>query len=346
MFCSHDMESDPEGYGISWLPCRKCKNPDLKKKALMEFEKEVKLRKDWLTERRRIDKELKVKKPLLHLETAHFTWTFDIPRMKLNKKVRTSHQALHILAERMEIFYQEFHKKFRTSEKDYINNTFRIMAFSRGVIAQRATGKYAQSHNKSGMMLKVDNPAAYVCWWNKAALPNEEDFFCSLIHNSTHFFTAAYQCGFWSHPVGIFYEGMAHWWEIYWYGHSTTYCRTENHTLSGWINDEWKVKLLKLVKAKKAPPLTESLQPNGGSMSFQQHMIGWSIVDYMMSKSPRKTLDFIAQLKKQKLPRDVFQSIWGISMLRFEEQWKEYVLEVYSQKIKSNPFIKSFSKII
>jgi len=341
LFCSHSIENDPKGFGLDWLPCVKCRNAQVKAKAIKKFEKEVEVVKAWLKERREVDEYCKVRTPLVHIQTKHFLWCWDLPKIRINRKILNCHEGLHLFAQWLEIYYSEFQKALNITDKDNINNFHRFYIFRKCPAAHKATGKYAQQSAPGGKMIKVDKPSAYVTWMDKSKTPEFEDFFCDLIHHATHFFTASYRTGYWSHPTGAIYEGMAHWWEIFWCGQCVTYCRTENHMIGNWINDGWRERALKLTFYPKRPSLVDVLQTNGGSMNANEHILGWSYIDYMIHKDPRKTLDFIANLKEKQPHGEAFQDIWGCSILAFEEQWVNYVKTNYVLKDDSKPFIKS-----
>lgn len=328
-FCSFTMESDKNGLGNPWLPCVKCRNPDVQAKAEAEFKKVIGVRKEWLAERREIDKFLKVKKPLYHLETEHFVWAWDIPKLKAGRKTYDAHGSLHLYASRMEKFYSDFLERHKITPGDNLYNFHQLYVFRRQKTAQAATGKYAQQYSISGRMTKPGYQSAVVTWWDKSMMPTDEDLFRYLVHNVTHLFTSSYKTGHWCYQTGMVYEGIAHWWEIYYTKTATIYCQQERNKLTDWITEDWKLKVRKLVRGDRVPPLTEMLMTNGGSLVGKEHVYGWSVMDYMIYMDSKKTLDFIALLKDKKPPRDAFMEIWGRSLLSFEEQWKEYVKTKY-----------------
>jgi len=338
IYCSKWMEDDKKGMGMPWLPCEGCRNEQLKAKAVEEFNKEIEIRKAWLAERRDVDKFLKAKKPLLHLQTEHFTWCWGISKVKVGKRVLRAHEALHLYAARMEKFYSEFQRVHKITDADNGNNIHFIYAFERMMVGQRATSKYTGNASKTGASIKIGDPSGYVTTWNKNKMATEEEFHNNMIHVAVHLFTGAYkEVGYWAYPVGVAYEGLAHWWEFYWYNMATTHCAQEQSGMNNWEPREWRPKVRKKVLANRVPSIAESLLKDTGSLNASEHFIGWSYIDYMMSMDTRKTLDFIAVLKEKVPAREAFTRVWKMSPLSFEEKWKEYVKTVYVQKDKRIP---------
>ena len=141
-----------------------------------------------------------------------------------------------------------------------------------------------------------------------------------------------YKRCWWLYEKGFDYEGFSHWWEMYYYKKATTYCYQETSGLSNWVSKKWEAKVKKAVMAGKEPSLPDLAALNGGALDAAQHVFAWSYVDYMMSMDTRKTLDFFDILKQRRPAREAFLEIWSCSMLGFEEKWKAWVMENYSEK--------------
>ncbi len=328
-FCSWAIEKDKEGCGLPWTPCWRCKNEQLKARAIAEFEKLVKEKKEWLVKRREVDAFLKPRKPLLHLETEHFVWTWNIPKLTFKKRAYREHEALHLFAGLMEQFYAEFQKVHKVKEKDNFNTFHQLFCFERQVIARKACMKYGEQASPNGKVTKQMKPSVFVTWWNKTRMPSEEDLHRDFIHNVTHLLTATYKTWWWLYETGFAYEGSAHWWEVYYYKKATSYCFREVNSLSNWVAGKWESKVKKEVLAGKELSLAEILMLPGGSLTAKQHMYSWSYVDYMMFMDPHKTIDFFDILKQKRPAREAFLEIWKSSVLGFEEKWKEYVKTEY-----------------
>ena len=339
-FCSWVIEKDKKGLGIPWIPCENCRNADLKARAEEAFEKEVAIRRVWLAKRREVDTKLKVKKPLLHLETEHFVWAWDIPKMKVEKKTYRMHEALHLYAQRMEDFYAEFQRIHGISDLDNINNLHQIFCFEREVISKKACMFFGKQASPNGKVTKQTKPSVFVTWRNKNKTPMDADFHRDMIHNVTHLLTAVYKTWWWLYDAGFAYEGSAHWWEIYYYKKATSYCFREINSLSSWVSSKWEAKVKKAVLADKAPSITEVLNKPGGVLDAKEHVFSWSYIDYMMAMDPHKTIEFFDILKQKRPPREAFLNVWGMSVLGFEERWKEHVRTKYSLQDDNIPMSK------
>ena len=319
------VEEDTRARGLAWIPCPKCRNPELKARAEAEFARLVKARTDWLAERRAIDEKLEVKKPLLHVKTAHFVWASSLPKMKVGRKSLNPRALLVHFARGLEDFHARFLTTHRVEDKDFLYPFHRLYVFHKQGTGRKATGEYARQYSLSGRMTLPGHGSSLVTWWDKSRAPSSEDLFREIVHNATHLMTASYRNGGWSYYQGVAYEGLAHWWEFEITGKATAYCQDERDMMHGWVSEGWGDRVKKLVVRDKTPPLAELITVNGGSLDMQGHMVGWSLMECMMAEDSRKTLDFIARLKATKNPGQSFLDAWGRSLLAFEERWKEYV---------------------
>ncbi len=335
-FCSWCIDKDKVAHGLPWYPCSRCKNLNLKEKAEAEFEKKVALLMGWLDKRREIDKELNVKKPLLHLQTKHFVWAWNIPKFKgSDKKIYRMHNGLHLYAKRMEKFYDDFQKVHRITDKDNVENFHAIYCFERQLLAGKACVLYGEMATPNGRTTRQGNPSVFVNWWDKSLMPTDEYFFRSMIHNVNHLLTAVYKNHWWLHECGVAYEGSSHWWEIYRTGKASSRCFVEADSMSGWKNNKWQAIVKKAVLADRQPRIVDLLLIPGTSMKAADHVFAWSYIDFMIQGikdegSPQKIMKFYHVLKEKRPPRDAFREAFGMSVLAFEEAWKEYVLERYS----------------
>lgn len=329
IYCSWQMEEDPLALGLTWIPCAKCKNPDLKAKARAEFNAAVKIRRDWLNNRRLIDESLKIKKPLLHLTTTHFDWAWNIPKVKVGRKTLKSREALMLYGQRMETFYEEFHEIYQLKEEELVNLRHGMYVFERVKTGRVATGLYTGSTSNNGCSIKVGKPSGYVVTWNKSKFATDGEFHNNLIHVGCHLFTGSFRNYYWCYSTGVFYEGLAHWWEDRYYKMCTTHCAREQSGVSNWVPKGWRGKVRKLVNSKKQPALADIMFRDTGSLSAVEHQLGWSYMDFMMFLDPRKTIEFIGLLKEKKPPSTAFRTVWGFSTLSFEEKWIDYVKSKY-----------------
>ena len=335
IYCSYIMEEDEKAMGLPWIVCERCRNEDCKAKAQAEFDKEIAKRKAWLAERRKIDADLGVNNPLLHLETKHFKWAWNIPKFTFNRKKYRMHDGLHLYAQRMEDFYKDFQEKHKITDLDNFNSMHQMFCFERQTTGRKACMLYGEQASSIGKVTKQTKPSVFVTWWNKSKTPQDEDFHRDMIHNVTHLMCASYGTWWWLYEHGWAYEGSAHWWEIHYYNKATSHCFREVNSTSNWIATKWPAKVKKAVMAGKNPSITDILPVPGGSLSAKDHLFAWSYVDYMMSMDPHKTIQTFDILKKKKPAREAFLKVWGWSVLGFEERWKEYVKKNYSNQTEA-----------
>lgn len=337
-FSSWVIETDTKGHGLPWYPCERCRNQTLKAEAEKEFNRLVNQKLKWVESRRKIDEELEATEPLLHLETEHFKWVWTIPELTYKKRKYRSHEALHLYAMRMEAFYDEFLRVHRITEKDLSPTKHFLLCFEREIIAKRACPLYGKQASPSGRVTLQGVPSVCVKWMDPMRIPTEEYFYRDLIHSVTHLLVAVYHQPWWLFESGFAYEGLAHWWEIYYTDMATSTCMREIDSMRNWVAAKWEQKVKKAVLANKCPSIVSLLGINGGSLPAREHIFSWSIMDYMMFLDPKKTLDFCLELKKNKPAREAFYNVWGTSILNFDMQWKEYVKKEY-KLLKKGPVI-------
>ncbi|MHC4941923.1 MAG: hypothetical protein ACYTG7_02780 [Planctomycetota bacterium] len=342
-FSSWAIEKDTKGSALPWMPCERCRNAELKERAQKEFDRLAKRSQRWLEKRRKIDEELKVQSTLHHLQTEHFVWAWNIPKLSYKKKNYRSHEALFLYGERMEEFYDEFQAVHGITDDDNTHSFHQIFALERELVAKRACPLYGQQASSSGRVFLLGNPSVYVMWWNKSLMPTEEYLHRAFVHYVSHQLVAVYRTPWWLYESGWAFEGSAHWWEQYYYKKATCQCSREVNSLSGWVATKWESKVKKAVMSGDEITLVSMLGKNGGTLTAEDHIYAWSYVDYMMSMDPRKTLDFFVILKEDRPAREAFMEIWGMSVLGFEEKWREYVRAQYKvfEKVAPSKRIRS-----
>ncbi|MFH2001904.1 MAG: hypothetical protein ABIK28_19650 [Planctomycetota bacterium] len=347
LFSSWVIENDPKGLGLPWYPCERCRNETLKAQAEAEFERLAAARQRWLAQRREIDKKLQAQEPLLHLETEHFLWTWDIPELTYNKRKYRSHEALNLYAMRIEGFYNDFKREHKITDEDLqqankvtdgdlSTKKFNLFCFERELIARKACPLYGKQASPSGRVTLQGVPSVSVKWWDKTRMPTEDYLYRDMVHSVAHLLVAVYHSPWWLFESGFAYEGLAHWWELYYSDKATSTCIREINILTDWVASKWEQKVKKAVLAGKCPSLVSLLGKNGGSLSAKEHIFSWSIMDYMMFLDKRKTLDFCVILKQNRPAREAFYEVWGASILNFEAQWREYVKQEYKVLIGNN----------
>jgi len=335
-YCSFCIEKDKAGRGLPWVPCKRCKNKPLQAKAQAEFALLAKERLDWVAARRKIDEETKVREPLLHLETEHFLWAWNIPRFKgSDKKSYDMHRGLHLYAERMEKYYDDWQRVHKVTDKDNVNTKHQIFCYESQRASTKACNLYAQIATPNGKASKQGNPSVYVTWWDRSKRPTDEDFHLELIHNVNHLFTATYKNIWWLHECAVAYEGGSHWWEIYYFGRASTRCFVEADSGAAWRDYKWQSVVKKGVLADRHPEISDVLTKPGTSLNSVEHPYAWSYIDYMMHLDPHKVMDFYLVIKEKKHPREAIKKAFGVSIPKFEADWMEWVIDTYSIKAES-----------
>ncbi len=104
-----------------------------------------------------------------------------------------------------------------------------------------------------------------------------------------------------------------------------------------WGRQKWKMEVRKMVDAADTRPfveIAEFTQPN--ELRPEEHGIIWSMVSYQMQLGQDKLGRFVHVLKEKQpgestfnLQVRAFQTVYGITMTQFEENWKQWVRETY-----------------
>jgi hypothetical protein len=127
-------------------------------------------------------------------------------------------------------------------------------------------------------------------------------------------------------------EGVAHWFEDLLTGKCTNYCYEEVGIAvgAGFKNGRWRVPIRKLVDDKKLKPFTDLCQLNTDQLEWQDHGHAFACVDFLLAKYGGAEFTMMVRaLKNQKPTRDALQEAFSLPILRFDEEFAEWVKATY-----------------
>lgn len=104
--------------------------------------------------------------------------------------------------------------------------------------------------------------------------------------------------------------------------------------------ENWAPEVRKLVKKDEAADFARLSRINDYvDLEFDDHLVVWSKVDFLIQLDPKKFGQFVLRIKTQgtgaavaDVQRDAFRELYGWTMRQADEAWKEWVLETYPSK--------------
>ena len=335
---------------LDWMPCPRCKAPSLRDKAQAHWDAVHAEKHAWLKERRRMDK-LATANDIVHLETTHFVLAFDLPKIKTSKKKNyRTHEAAHLYARRMEIFYHHYQDLLGVVDGDNMRNKHHIYVFEKLRDAMSVGPAYANmsSNTTARRSGAVEHNSTLVMYYNKNVYSSDADFYRHWVHGVTHQMTSVYYNPNWfevgqkgltppwlADKYGWLDAGLAHWFEIDLDGQASTHCSQEQDTTARWKGGDWRKNVWKSVMAEDVPSFPRVIATPTQALSPQEHQFAWSWVDYLMTLDPKKMSLAIKMAKMEAPTREILKKCWSSSMLSFESSWAEWVRVEYNPKKKS-----------
>lgn len=346
LFCSEAIDSS--NMALDWIVCPRCRTPSLQQVAQAEWDAIAEANEAWLEERQRMERYAEFD-DVVYIETTHFILSWNIPKVKADKKTYRLHAAAHLFATRFEEFYAEFQAITGIDDADNMRNKHLIFAFEEGKQAAAVGPPYAGlSH--VGTVKRAggsDKESVIVTWRQKSEHPTDDDFHRHLIHNLTHQLTSVYRNINWftlgdlgltppwlNDDYGWYDAGIAHWFERRTAGSSETFCFREQDASSRWGSGDWRHNVWKAVMADEWPAFSPLLSKPTQSLTAREHQFCWSWVDYLMSVNAPGTAEAIKLAKQETPVRDILRQVYRLSQLSFEEDWAAWVKAEYAPSNK------------
>lgn len=262
-------------------------------------------------------------------ESEHFVLVWEMHGMKIDKKVFSEHQMLHLTLERLEKLYADYVELFGVKPEDFDKKS-RVFVWYLPDDHKRASSAFCDMYAPAGTKLMGLDPNYSVCA-SKTFFLNDEQLHRNLVHCVTHLLFSHEHPSNWIGNLGGGWldEGLAHWFEERHFGLCDNYCYQEQNTRFDFKGGHFKPALRKLVDAGEMPPLAGVLQRNTDQLEPAEHAVALAVVDYLISIDPKK-LDAVGRkLRARAVTRDVLQEVYGTSILDLEQALKAWVLETY-----------------
>ena len=123
--------------------------------------------------------------------------------------------------------------------------------------------------------------------------------------------------------------GLAHWFEDRYFEVCDNYCYQESDTAGGVKGGNWKPAVHKLVLKEKAPSLSGLFQENTETLTPDQHMVAFSLMDYLIAQDAKQVNKLLTRLRNKVTTRDALDEVYGTNALRLEQAWQDWVRETY-----------------
>ena len=307
------------GFGV----CPECRREDVKQ-ALDAKRAKVKERQAAL---KTIDDTMG--RPLRKAETAHFVFSWEMDKFKIEKRWVEPHEALHVYADRMERMYADYRARMAIEDKEFSNKCW-IFVWYHPEDHEEGALKFCSQAARGGVKLMGPNPRYSVCG-NKQNFQNDEQLHRNIVHCVAHLLLSNQNPPQWIGNIkgGWADEGLAHWFEDRYWGICDVYCYQEQNANIDFKGGKFRLATRKMVAEGTTPPIAEVLQQNVDTLTLPMNAAAFSYVDFLMFKDSAKFKEVVAKLKAKVPSRDVLLQVYGMSPIDLETQWKAWVLATY-----------------
>jgi len=309
--------------GTGWVDCKHCKN------AAVEERFEGRRKRIPQVEKGIAHFEEDLARPLSIAESPHFIVIWDVEKMKVGKKLLGRHEMLHRYVDHVEELYKDYTDLLSVSDRAFKRKS-RIFVWSNFQQHREASTRYCRMASNGGVRLMGANPT-YSVAAEKRLFVNEESLRRNVIHCTAHLLLSHQAPIHWIGKTkgGWADAGVAHWFEDRYFGICDNYCFQESDTAGGVKGGPWKPALRKLVAKKQAPSLAGLFQQNTETLSAEQHMVAFSIIDYLITKDAKQLNQLLIRLRQKVTTRQALDEVLGTNAVRLQEAWQAWVRATY-----------------
>lgn len=329
--CSAFFEGDRVARGAAFLPCARCRRPDLKEAAERELAAIVAERDAWLAERRAVDESIGV--TLRWVRTEHFLVGFEPERYRTrDKRSLDAHGAAHLYARRLEGMYADLQRLLGYDDSRVRNKLHQVLVFERLKTMIKASELLLKMWSDTSAKL-VGDPSILVTWLDRGTLPGDLEMDRHVTHHAAHMLYSVFHLKEWLYSQGFLDEGLAHFFEMRYFGAADNSCNQEERE-EDFGAEEWPRDVLTAVRAGRNPSLAELCSKRTDQLQGSDHAFAWSLADYLVSVEPAKLADLMVRLKEKTELREALRSAYGKTFFELENDWKAHVLATYPERLK------------
>lgn len=322
VYCSFVYTDDLCG-GTGWLSCEKCERPDVDAALLKHREGIPDLRKEMV----KMDEEMEFE---LHtVVSEHFVVVMELESLKVGKKRLKRHALAHKYLERLERLYTDYTTILGVKESDFTER-MRVMIWANETDQEEGSLRFCAQGAKYGVKLLGMTPTYSVCG-TKQYFSGDEELHRGVVHNTAHLLLSAQKPVDWigDKKGGWADAGIAHWFEDRYFGICDNYCYQEQDTSQGFKGGKWKPAVKKMVSMKEEPNAGTVFSRNTDSLTLEEHAISFSYIDFLIQKDPAMLNLLLKRLRSKTPTRDALAEAFGMTVIEFQEEWREWVADTY-----------------
>ena len=298
--------------GTAWLECERCDNHG--REARLEAKRAAAPAR--AAALAYLGKEMG--RPLRLVETEHFLLVFELNRLKVGKKKLEGHELIHLYARRLEELFDAYVNLLGVPE-EHFENKCRVMVWANEADHREASARYCGASAVGGVKL-MGRDVTYSVPALRQLFNGDEALHRNLVHNVTHLLLSHQRPMHWMGQTkgGWADAGLAHWFEDRFFGRCDNYCYQEVDTRTDFPGGKWRVRTRKLVAADASPGLAALFQQNTDSLTYEQHMVSFSLVDYLTTLEGGALNKILVKLRQRVETREVLKEVLGIGPLQLD----------------------------
>jgi hypothetical protein len=268
-------------------------------------------------------------RPLRKAESGHFVFVWEMDKFKIDKRIVSPHEALHVYIARMERLFADYLATLGTDEKQFQDKCWVFVWYLPEDHKQGAL-RFCGSDSEGGVKLMGLHPRYSVCGWKKD-FATDEQLHRNVVHSVTHLLLGHQNPITWIGNMkgGWADEGLAHWFEDRVSGICDNYCFQEANTNVDFEKGHYRFGIRKMVAKKDEPPIAEVTQKNVNTLTVPMNAVVFSYVDYLLTLGGEKFSKLVKELKAKVSTGEALKKVYGMSLIEMEAQWKAWVLRTY-----------------
>lgn len=309
--------------GTGWVDCARCENPAVEQRLAAKRAGQPALAEEVARYPAEMGRALRL------AVSEHFLLVVEVDGMKVDKTNLGAHELLHLYLGRLERLFAEYCAVLGAAAPEFRKRS-RVMIWSDAADHAEASRRFCTNAGERGVKLMGEDPT-YSVPAIKRFFVSDEQLHRNVIHHTTHLLLSHQNPSLWIGQIkgGWADEGLAHWFEDRFFGKCDNYCYQEVYVVTNLRSDGWKPLVHKLVALDGAPPLAELFEQNSESLTEDQHLVSFSLVDHLLQTDPQRTNELFRRLRSKLSTRDALQAVFGRSVLELEKGWKAWVLATY-----------------
>ncbi len=309
--------------GAGWIDCKDCENP------AVEARLAKKLARLPMIQKQLAHYSEEMQRPLAIARSEHFVLVVEIQVAKVAKKKLRKHALLHLYVDRMETLYGDFMRLLHVDPgKESRLST--VLIWDRMDEHMAASTRYTGQVADGGVKLMGVRPVYSVAFVPRL-FSGDRELHRNVVHNVTHLLLSSLPPVYWvgNRKGGWADEGLAHWFEDYYFQICDNYCFQETDTSAEFKGGKWRPGLRKELAGISERVLPSLFEQNTDTLSLFQHAAAFGIVDYLMKQDGDKLRAIFDQMRRKQSTRDALSEVLGLSVLKLEGRWRDWIKSTY-----------------